>query len=253
MIRERRKELGMNADTLAEKLKVSRSTIYRWENGEINKIPIDLIPNIAEALDTTPVYLAGWSEAEPDGIHSLQDLYDTIRVLEEYAKEDGADKGLINYLEALKETKIQFEQLNPNILEGKKPTSPGSKWIPVLDKVAAGLPIEAVAGVLDYAEITPDMGREYFALQIRGNSMEPRIYENDVVIVRVQSDVESGDLAIVRINGSDATCKKILKYKGGITLVSNNTSYEPLFFSNEQVKELPVEIIGKVVELRGKC
>ena len=62
LIKERRKELGMNANTLAKKLKVSRSTVYRWENGDINKIPIGLIPNIAEALDTTPIYPAGWNE-----------------------------------------------------------------------------------------------------------------------------------------------------------------------------------------------
>ena len=251
-IKERRQFMRMTLAQVAEQVGVSKQTIQRYESGEISNIPYFRIESIAKALNTAPEYFYGWNEAEPDGINSLQDLNNTIRVLEEYAKEDGADKGLIDYLEALKETKKQFEQLNPNILDGKKPTSPGSKWIPVLGKVAAGLPIEAVADVLDYEEITPDMGREYFALQIRGNSMEPRIRENDVVIVRVQSDVESGDLAIVRINGSDATCKKLLKYEGGISLVSNNPSYEPMYFSNEQVEELPVEIIGKVVESRSK-
>ena len=84
------------------------------------------------------------------------------------------------------------------------------------------------------------------------NSMEPRIYENDVVIVRQQNDAESGDVVIATINGDEATCKRLRKYRDGIELISNNPSYEPMFFSNEEILSKPVRIIGKVVELRGK-
>ena len=82
--------------------------------------------------------------------------------------------------------------------------------------------------------------------------MEPRIYENDVVIVRQQDDAESGDVVIATINGDEATCKRLRKYRDGIELISNNPSYEPMFFANEEIINKPVRIIGKVVELRGK-
>ena len=81
--------------------------------------------------------------------------------------------------------------------------------------------------------------------------MEPRICNNDVVIVRKQSDVESGDIAIVLINGDSGTCKKILKYENGITLLSFNVAYEPRFFTNEEINTLPVTIIGKSCRVKG--
>ena len=83
--------------------------------------------------------------------------------------------------------------------------------------------------------------------------MEPRFIEGDTVIVRRQPDVESGEIAIVLVNGDEATMKKILKQQSGITLIALNPAvYEPHFYTNEQIEELPVVIYGKVVELRGK-
>lgn len=126
--------------------------------------------------------------------------------------------------------------------------------IPVLGRVAAGIPIEAVEDIIDWEEISEEMASqgEYFALQIKGKSMEPRIIEKDVVIVRRQSDIDSGDIAVVMINGCEAVCKKVLKDENGITLVSFNQVYAPKFYTNKEVELLPLEILGKVVELRGK-
>lgn len=127
--------------------------------------------------------------------------------------------------------------------------------IPVIGRVVAGIPIEAVEEILDYEEITPELAAtgEFFALKIRGHSMEPRMMEGDVVIVRKQEDVESGDVAIVLVNGNEATVKRVKKQEEGITLIATNTSvYEPHFYSNKEIKSLPVQILGKVVELRGK-
>lgn len=86
--------------------------------------------------------------------------------------------------------------------------------IPVLGRVVAGIPLEVVEEILDYEEITSDLAAtgDFFALQIRGRSMEPRMLEGDVVIVRKQDDVESGDIAIVLVNGDEATVKKIKRW-----------------------------------------
>lgn len=126
--------------------------------------------------------------------------------------------------------------------------------IPVLGTVQAGIPIEAVEDVLDYEEIAPEMAAhgEYFALRVKGSSMEPRMREGDVVIVRKQADVNHDDTAIVLVNGNEATIKRVLKSEAGIMLAPNNPAYEPKFYSNKDIAELPVQIIGRVVELRAK-
>lgn len=126
--------------------------------------------------------------------------------------------------------------------------------IPVLGYVRAGIPIEAVEDIIDYEEISSDMASkgEHFALSIKGDSMEPKISEGDVVIVRKQDIVENGELAVVLVNGNDATVKKFYMNENGVTLISTNPSYEPFYYSREQVEKLPVQVIGKVVELRAK-
>lgn len=136
----------------------------------------------------------------------------------------------------------------------QKPKPRKGVIINVLGRVAAGIPIEAITDIIDTEEITEEMAKtgEFFGLQIKGDSMEPRMAEGDVVIVRQQDDAESGDIVIATINGDEATCKRLRKYRDGIELVSNNPSYEPMFFSNDDIIEKPVKIIGKVVELRAK-
>lgn len=63
-LKRRRKELGMSAEAVAEKLGCSPSTVYRYENGEINKMGIDKLKPIAEAINTSPAYLMGWEDEE---------------------------------------------------------------------------------------------------------------------------------------------------------------------------------------------
>lgn len=127
--------------------------------------------------------------------------------------------------------------------------------IPVLGRVAAGIPIEAVEDVIDYEEITEAMARdgEYFALKIKGDSMEPRMKDGDVVIVRKQNNADDGDIVIATVNGDDATCKVLKKYENGdVALLSLNPSYQPFYFSKQEVKDTPIQIWGKVKELRAK-
>ena len=132
--------------------------------------------------------------------------------------------------------------------------TPAGVQIPVWGNVQAGLPISAVQDILDFEEITPELAAtgEVFALRIKGKSMEPRMMEGDVVIIRQQDDADTGDTVVVLVNGDEATVKRLKKRPEGIMLVPNNPTFEPLFYSNRDIAELPVRIIGKVVELRGK-
>lgn len=126
--------------------------------------------------------------------------------------------------------------------------------INVLGRVAAGLPLEAIEEIIDTEEISESLAKtgSFFGLQIHGDSMEPRMYEGDIVIVRQQEDADSGDIVIALVNGEEATCKRLIKYESGIGLISLNSKYKPMIYSNEEIINLPVKIIGKVVELRGK-
>lgn len=139
--------------------------------------------------------------------------------------------------------------------ENKKAPARKGNRIPVLGRVAAGIPIEAVQDIEDYEDIPASWGdpREYFALKIQGHSMEPRIWDGDVVIARKMPDVDSGSVAVVFVDGEDATVKQIKKSDEGITLIGWNPSvYTPKFYTWAEVEKLPVQILGIVKEVRGK-
>jgi len=128
--------------------------------------------------------------------------------------------------------------------------------IPVLGRIPAGIPIEAIEDVLDYEEIPAELtagGKEYFALKIQGNSMFPKYLEDDVVIFQKSPDCESGTDCAVLVNGEDATFKKVIKQSNGVVLQPLNiTDFEPAFYSNEDVEALPVAVIGIAIEIRRK-
>lgn len=190
--------------------------------------------------------------------------------LTELSKKSGVSKSALNhYLKGdlipseenaekmstvLKVNPLWLMGLQKNMNPDSTTISSGAVQIKVLGRVAAGIPLEAVTEYIDTEEIPAKMAQsgDYFGLQIHGDSMEPRMREGDVVIVRQQDDAESGDIVIAMVNGSDATCKRLTKYAGGIGLISLNPNYEPMMFSDQDIEEKPVRIIGKVVELRAK-
>lgn len=200
----------------------------------------------------------------------------TLRIIE-LAKEQGKPQAhlcrvLGKNRQWLKEATAQHYEVSKEILEllakelnttpeylnwetdDPKPISDNAVKIPVLGEVAAGLPIDAVEGIIDWEEIPAQMAREgdYFGLIIKGKSMEPRMIEGDVVIVRKQETCDNGQLAIVAVNGDTATCKRVQYEDGGIRLVSLNPLFPDQVYSKEAVEQLPIRILGVVVELRAK-
>ena len=163
----------------------------------------------------------------------------------EMGKNDVSQSGVTKFAKALN-TSVAYLMGWDNSSTNKSAVS-----INVLGRVAAGTPLDAI---IDTEEITEELAStgSFFGLQIKGDSMEPRICDGDVVIVRQQSDAESGDIVIAMVNGDDAVCKRLKKYAGGIALISLNTKYEPMMFSEAEIESKPVKILGKVVELRGK-
>ena len=130
------------------------------------------------------------------------------------------------------------------------------RTVPVLGTIPAGVPVEAIEDILDYEDLSPEEandGHEYFGLRIRGRSMMPEYLDGDTIIVRRQDTAETGDDAVVMVNGDDATFKRIQRSLGGVTLVPLNTAeFTPAFYTNAEIESLPVRILGVCVELRRK-
>lgn len=126
--------------------------------------------------------------------------------------------------------------------------------INIYSRIATGLTLGMAEDIIDAEEISAEMAQtgKFFGLKIKGDSMTPTICNGDVVIVRRQDDAENGDIVIAAINGAEATCKRLRKYKEGIELVSINPGYDTFEFSNKDIIKKTVKIIGKVVESRRK-
>lgn len=207
-----RNRYELSGDELGQKLQVGKSTISLWENNK-RKIDNDTVVKIAKIFNVTTDYLL--SGKQPSSVSNDEDI-------------------------------------NLNITEGVP--------IPILGEIAAGTPIPAVEDIDvydsdSYALIGERMAASgtYYGLRIRGASMEPRMFEDDVVIVRQQSMVDSGQIAVVLINGDTATVKQVKFDDNGITLIGfNEEVYPPRHFSIQDVISMPVQIIGRVVEVRGK-
>lgn len=125
--------------------------------------------------------------------------------------------------------------------------------IPIFSKIPAGIPIELIEDVIDYEELDPKMftgDKEYFGVRVSGDSMYPEYRDKDILIVQKTSDCESGQDCIVMINGNDGTFKRVKKTEEGIILQPLNPNYEIKFYSNKEIEELPIKIIGVVKEIR---
>lgn len=193
-IKERRKELGMSVEDLAERLGKNRATVYRYENAEIEKLPSTILSSLASALKVTPAYLMGW---ESDNI-------------EEY--------GLSRM--------------------------PSFRSIPLIGTIACGEPIFAEENVEEYCGCPENIDAD-FCLRCKGDSMTgARIYDGDIVYIRQQPDVDSGEIAAVLID-DEATLKRVYKKNGSVVLQPENPAYEPLIFVREEINS--IRILGKAV------
>lgn len=132
------------------------------------------------------------------------------------------------------------------------PIKLGDFRIPVVATIAAGSPIYSDEHIIDYLDWDKDPHGDVFGLMIKGDSMLPRIRDGDIVIVDKSLEWKDGDIIVATVNGNEGTCKRLKLYSDGIALMSTNPSYEPIYFSSKEVEDVPVRIIGKVIEFRAK-
>lgn len=155
---------------------------------------------------------------------------------------------LLKILDDEQEFKLN-EDISANNLNNK---------IPILGTVKAGydwLAEENIIGYITDKDTVKDYEKninEYYALKVIGDSMLPLLSQGDLVIVHNQDDIESGQTAVVLINGEEATVKKVIKTNDGIELHAMNPYYPIKKFTFEDMKRIPVKIIGRVKEAKIK-
>lgn len=248
-----RQARGFSQQKLAQKLGVSRSTVAMWESGA-SEPNMKMIQRIFEVLSipisslfaVRAVKLSEMAENSPKSF--VGERIKAARLAagisqNQLAKRAGVSQAGLSAIESTtKSPNVDTLERIANALhiplqELLAPACPereegcDRRWIPVLGTVQAGIPAESLENILDYEEIDDALAStgEFFALQVRGDSMEPKFSQ-----------------------GAEATIKRLKKRLEGILLIANNPAYEPMFFSNREIQELPVRVIGKVVELRAK-
>ena len=132
----------------------------------------------------------------------------------------------------------------------------GSVIVPVLGRIPAGIPLEAIEEIIDYEEIPAKWlngDKQFFALKIKDNSMAPFIQKDDIVLSVFKNVVNNNEIAVLNIGNEDAVLRKISYTNHGIIIYGINiTEHQPHFYSNSELKTTPIKVIGKVVEIRRK-
>jgi repressor LexA len=214
LIYNRRKELGLTLEEVGKAVGVSKSTVKKWENGFISNMRRDKIESLANILQVSPVKLLGISSAEP-----------TISL-------SGPNtSGKLAYMKPFANT----------------------VRVPRLGRVAAGLNCFAEDNIEEYIPTDRDIikeGYNYFWLTVTGDSMEPELHADDLVLVRQQDTLENECYAVVRIDGEDGVVKRVRVEPDKITLTSVNPYYPVREFSAEDMNN--VAIVGPVLEVKRR-
>lgn len=274
-IRRLRERYGLTQRELGDIAGVSDKAVSTWENGtkeprmaavtRLSKhfgIPLSEIidepaPENREFANQFSRLCTAWDRTPEQVAQELSLEQSRIKRLLQ-AKEqpsDGEVLSLAHYFHTtpavLRSSELQLES-EPSNVTPLFPTAP-TRRIPVLGRVPAGIPIEAVTDIIEEIDLSGRFAGSddaYFGLLVTGDSMVPEYRDGDVVIIRAQSTAETGDDVVAYINGSDATLKRLTVTANGIQLRPLNPAYPVRSFTNEEIEALPVTIGGIVVEQR---
>ncbi|MET3700021.1 repressor LexA [Bacillus oleivorans] len=246
--------------------KITSSYLSKLKNGKMPPPSFKVTLTLAKVLEADPIVLLAYGQSDTieEGIDELKEALlsfkpdyddnDLFRLAYHicYNPNDiiAADySGTISFeeFEKLHETIGAAENKVEYISTAEEITS--VLKVPVLGFIAAGQPILAEEHIDEWTEV-PNMWNlkdgEVFLLKVKGDSMiGSRIYEGDKVLVKIQPEVETGEIAVVNVNGQDATLKRVKKTESGqVILYPDNPKYEPIFIENENAR-----IIGKVIQV----
>ncbi|MCK6203977.1 transcriptional repressor LexA [Bacillus infantis] len=172
-----------------------------------------------------------------------------IRIRNAIANNEPSFLDDLSLLDKVRMIKFMSKYTYEDFINNNEVHIPEVLTVPLLGHISAGKPLLASDHIEDYIEI-PNMWnlhtKDVFTLRVKGDSMiNSRIHDGDIVVVKNQQDVENGDIAVVNVNGDDATLKKVKKFENGQTwLYPSNDKYEPILIDNENAR-----IIGKVIQV----
>jgi len=125
--------------------------------------------------------------------------------------------------------------------------------VKVFENIDPNTPLDEITNIAgeEHVSYATALFGNLYGLRINKDNMAPRICKGDIIIFREQNNADNGDIIVVSIS-NQIQCFKIINNNDGITLISNNPAYEPLFYTNQEIKDLPLVIIGKVIENRQR-
>ncbi|MFG5473442.1 helix-turn-helix domain-containing protein [Enterococcus faecalis] len=236
----RRKQLKISADEIASALGVSRSTIFRYEKGEIEKLPTESLRIIAEVLKTTPEELMGWTENKSN--FSIVSVFNQLSPPRQQKVYDFAESQLKEQKQEIKQKNNSITSLEQFRKKKEEDIIYGTtKWY---GAVSAGtgefLTDETCEEIELPIEQIPDEAD--FCLSVNGDSMEPIFHNNDYVFVKRQSEIYSGNIGVVIVNG-ESFLKRIWFENNFVRLESFNKKYKDVIITEKD----EFRIVGKVV------
>lgn len=159
----------------------------------------------------------------------------------------GAIQKLADYFHVQKSDLIE-DKSQTDLPDGAFPYNPIMHRIPILGSISAGMPLYAEQNIEGYTYTDLNSNGEYFALRVRGDSMNAaRIYEGDILVIRKQDVVEDGDIAVVLVDDMEATVKRFYHNNGTVTLMpqSTNPIHTPQIYDTKKVH---IKIVGRVMQ-----
>lgn len=231
-IKQRRKDLKMSADELATSVGVSRSTIFRYEKGDIEKVGPDVLKKIADKLIVSPADLMGWDDTP---VQELKIPTSPLvqKITEKAVKLTAPRKQkVLDFTEnQLREQSNKVISLEENLFEFK-----------VFEKLSAGTGFSYFNdGNYDTVFYDKDLDHD-FASWVFGDSMEPKYMNGEVVLIKETGFDYDGAVYAVEWDGQ-TYIKKVYREKNGLRLVSINNKYKDKFAPYEE----DPRIIGKIV------
>ena len=231
-IRDLRLSLGMTLEQVGKVVGVGKSTVRKWETGEIANMRRDKIAKIAEALHTTPAYLMGWED---------EALSLPLGWIDHF---NGDVEAAVKAYRAMEEDRARGFSLPTDAL----PIT--AQRIPMLGTIHAGEPTFADSDFEAYVESGAAI-RCDFALRVVGDSMiNARIMDGDIVFIRRQDTVQDGEIAAVLID-DEATLKRVRFLPGNLLMLqAENPKYQPIIIGGEG-ETRSVRILGKAVAFQS--
>ncbi|KXI11966.1 MULTISPECIES: XRE family transcriptional regulator [Streptococcus] len=236
-IKQRRKSMKMSADQLAERVGVSRSTIFRYEKGDIEKVGPDVLKGIAKALNTTPSFLMGWDDIQESKSKDLEiiSIYNELKTPRQ--------KKVLTYADnQLKEQKLE-ENNQPNKVV-QFPKLFRYRFFDQALSAGTGQYLNDVQ--VEQIELPINVDAD-FVVPIYGDSMEPDYHSGDYVFVKLSVELSDGDIGVFEYYG-DAYIKELIINDSGAYLHSLNPKYDDILVDADSDFRIIGEVVGRYRE-----